>query len=189
MPAGIGRCAAVFLVGTAGVETGCLEEVCAQGHLVGAAARYLLLGGGEQAGAQAEPAQVRPDPQQVDVAALAPGPPEQPRAQVTAVFADGDAQQPAVGVAGRRGIKGVDLLVEAFSQTIVDITDCERGITRSLSASPYCGPVRKPRSLAARAVAIRSGAQEGHRIRLVWEAIPAPRPGKGRVGAGGLRGL
>ena len=53
MAVGGGRCAAAFLVAEAGVEIGCLEGVGAQGHLVAAAARYLLLGGGEQAGAKA----------------------------------------------------------------------------------------------------------------------------------------
>jgi len=103
--------------------------VGAQGHLVAAAARYLLLGGGQEPGAQARPALVRPDPEQVDVTAPAPRPPEQPRAQVTAVVADGDAQQPAVGVAGRRGVEGADLLVEAFSQAVVGIAGHERDLT------------------------------------------------------------
>ena len=92
MPVGVGRRAAAFLVAEAGVETGCLEGVGAQGHLIAATARDLLLGGGQEPSAQATPTQVRPDPEQVNVTAPAPRPPEQPRAQVTAVFADGDAE-------------------------------------------------------------------------------------------------
>ena len=118
MPARVGRRAAAFLVAEAGVEIGCLEGVGAQGHLVAAAARDFLLGGGQELGAQARAALVRPDPEQVDGTASAPRPPEQPRAQVTAVFADGDAQQLAVGVAGRRGVEGIDLLVEEFARPL-----------------------------------------------------------------------
>jgi hypothetical protein len=48
--------------------------------------------------------------------------------QVTAVVADGDAQQPGIGVAGRCGVEGIDLLVEAFAQAVVGAADDERAV-------------------------------------------------------------
>src|SRR5262249_27206390 len=112
MPARVPPRPPAFRIAEAGVEGGRLEGGGAQDHLVAAAARRLLLRGGQEPAAQAGPALARTDPEQVDVPAPAPRPPEQPRAQVTAVIADGDAHQPAVEVAGRHAVEGLDLLVE-----------------------------------------------------------------------------
>ena len=141
VPAWIDRCAPALLVTEAGVEAGRLEGVGAQGHLVTASALDLFLGRSEQPGAQARPAMVFSHPQKADVAASAPGPPRQPRAHVTALAADSDAQQPAVGVASRRGVEGVDLLVEGARKPLsASLTTS----TPSLIAGSIPRPVRPP---------------------------------------------
>src|SRR5262249_60631067 len=84
----VARRAAAFGVAEPGVETGCLEGVGAQGHPVAAATADLGFGCGEEPGSQATTALVVAYPQQVDVAAPAPRPPVEPRAQVTTIPAD-----------------------------------------------------------------------------------------------------
>src|SRR6266516_6056877 len=92
----VARRAAAFGVAEPGVEAGCLEGVGAQGHPVAAAAPDLGFGGGEEPGAQAATALVVAHPEQVDVAAAAPRPAVEPRAQVIIVPVDRDRQQTAV---------------------------------------------------------------------------------------------
>src|SRR5262249_25018304 len=79
------RGAAALSVAEPGVESRCLEGVGAQGGLTAATAPDLVLGGGQQPGAQAAPAMVGSYPEELEEAAPAPRPPEQPRAQVTCV--------------------------------------------------------------------------------------------------------
>jgi hypothetical protein len=100
VPVRIGRRAAAFLITEAGVEIGCLEGVGAHGHPVAGAPRDLLLGCGQEPGAQSAAALVGSHPDQVDVAVSAPRPPGQTREQVPAVVAHRDAQQRAVRAPG-----------------------------------------------------------------------------------------
>src|ERR1051325_2266705 len=72
-----------FGVAEPGIEPRGLEGMGAQGHAVAAAAPDLGFGGAQQAGTQAQAALVVPHPEQVDVAAAAPGPPVQAAAQIT----------------------------------------------------------------------------------------------------------
>jgi hypothetical protein len=116
----VGGGAAAFLVAEAGVEAGCLEGVGTQGQLIAAAPGGLLLRRGEQPGAQARPTVVAVYPEKFDVAASAPRPPEQPAAEVTAVFAGGDAKQPDVVIASRRDVERVDFGIQTLSQTVLD---------------------------------------------------------------------
>src|SRR5215468_9696605 len=115
----IARRTAAFPVAEPGVETRCLEGVGAQGHPVAAAAADLSFGCGQEPGSQAIAALVVSHPEQVDVAAPAPRPPVEPRAQVTAIPADGHAQQAAVMVAGGGGVEGADLLIKALGEASV----------------------------------------------------------------------
>src|SRR5215470_15423233 len=118
--------AAAFGVAEPGVETGCLEGVGTQGHPVAAAASDLGFGCGEEPGAQSATALAVVHPEQVDVAAAAPGPAVEPRVQVTIVAADRDRQQAAVMVAGGGGVEGADLFLKAVSQASVGLADGER---------------------------------------------------------------
>src|SRR4029077_12420112 len=99
-----------------------------QGDPVAAAVPDLGFGGGQEPGSQARTALVVSHPEQVDVAAPAPGPPVEPRAQVTVVPADRDAQHAAIIVAGDGGVEGADLLIEAFGEAGVGFADHERDL-------------------------------------------------------------
>src|SRR5690349_14926260 len=119
-----------FGVAEPGIESWGLEGMGAQGHPVAAAAPDLGFGGGQQVGAQAEAALAAPHPEQIDVAAPAPGPPVQAAAQVAVVPADGHAQHAGVLVAAGGGVEGTDLLVEASGEVSVAVTDGEPGLTQ-----------------------------------------------------------
>src|SRR5438876_6039679 len=144
----IARRAAAFAVAEPGVETRRLEGVGAQGHPVAAAAPDLGFGGGQEPGSQAVTALVVPHPQQVDVAAPAPRPPVESRAQVTAVPADGDTQHAGVMVTGDLRVEGADLLTKAFGEASVGVADGEPDLTHHRSPSGECGTYSRirPRS-------------------------------------------
>ena len=125
----VGGRAAAFPVTAVGVETRRLEGVGTQSHLIAAAAPGFALGRGQQPGAQARPAMIITHPEEFYVAASAPGPPEQPPTQLTAVPTGGDTQQPTVGVTRRRNIEGVDLCLQALPQAIIDIACQQRDLT------------------------------------------------------------
>src|SRR5580704_5562750 len=79
---------------------------------------------------------VLPHPEELDIGTSAPRPPEQAGAQVTAVVAGGDAQQPCVCVASRCDIEGVDFCVQALPQAIVGIAHHQCNLTH-YAFSPF----------------------------------------------------
>jgi pimeloyl-ACP methyl ester carboxylesterase len=121
----VARRAAALGVSEPGVETGRLEGVGVEGNPVAAAAPDLSLGGGQEPGSQAVPALVVADPQQLDVAAPAPCPPGQPRAQVPVVPAGRDGQQAGVVVASGSHVEGDDLLIKPLPQVTVTLAGNE----------------------------------------------------------------
>src|SRR4029077_5220277 len=69
-----------------------------------------------------------------DVAAPAPRPPVEPRAQVTAIAVGGHAERACVMVAGGGGgVEGADLLVKASGEASVGVADSEPDLTHHLS--------------------------------------------------------
>jgi hypothetical protein len=76
-----------------------------------------------------------PDREQLDVAAPAPDPPVEPRAQITAIAVDGHAEHACVMVAGGGGVEGADLLIKAFGETSIAVADREPDLTHRRSPS------------------------------------------------------
>src|SRR4029077_18979974 len=123
---------------------------------VAAAAQDLALGRGQEPGSQAAAALVVSYPEQVDVAAPAPGPPVESREQVTVVPADRDAQHAAVMVAGDGGIEGVDLFIEAFGEAGIGFADNERSLAHHRCPSTGTYSRMRPRSRKPTAAYTRS---------------------------------
>src|SRR5690349_4059256 len=183
----IARRTTAFAIAKPGVETRRLEGMGVQGHPVAAAAQDLGLGRGEEPGSQASTALVVPHPEQVDVAAPAPRPPVEPRAEVTIVPTHSHAQHAAVMVAGGGGVEGVDLLVEAFGEAGIGFADNERGLAHHRCPSTGTYSRIRPRSRKPTAAYTRSSISVDCRLAVrqprsrasctcaAVSAVPSPR--------------